>query len=96
MRCVDFLLVQSHVCHSECSEFVFWVCCRMESRLQGFVDWKDIFLDQISKDVKLVGSTISCQPFVNATDSNEDGGNPYVQAYAVATDLVSHLLFFYC
>ena len=39
--------------------------------------------------VKLVGSTISCEPFFESADKSKDlRQNPHVQSYVVATDKV--------
>ena len=41
--------------------------------------------------VKLVGSTISCEPFFESADKSKDlRQNPHVQSYVVATDKVHH------
>ena len=39
--------------------------------------------------VKLVGSTISCEPFFESADKSKDlRQNPHVQSYVIATDKV--------
>lgn len=49
-----------------------------------------MFTDKLSKDVKLVGSTISCEGSHAGGDPNKElRQNPHVQSYAVATDQVS-------
>ena len=49
-----------------------------------------MFTDKLSTDVKLVGSTISCEGSHAGGDPNKElRQNPHVQSYAVATDQVS-------
>ena len=48
-----------------------------------------MFTDRLSKDVKLVGSTISCESVHEGGDSgNEARHNAHVQSYVIATDQV--------
>ena len=59
--------------------------------LQGRVRWQDLLISRITKDVKLVGPTISCEG--SPKEGNVNGEwrtNPHVQSYVVATDRVRH------
>ena len=58
--------------------------------LQAGRHWSKVFTDKLSQDVKLVGSTISCEGSHAGGDPNRElRQNPHVQSYAVATDQVS-------
>ena len=58
--------------------------------LQAERHWSKVFTDKLSKDVKLVGSTISCEGSHAGGDPDKElRQNPHVQSYAVATDQVS-------
>lgn len=46
---------------------------------------------RLKGDVKLVGSTISCEG-TDATDTHPNRKNPHVQSYVVATDNVGYAL----
>jgi translation initiation factor eIF-2B subunit epsilon len=56
---------------------------------QGRVHWTEPFLQHLSHDVKLVGSTISCEGTpLEGMVKEKWRHNPHVQSYAVATDKV--------
>lgn len=57
--------------------------------LQADVHWTSLYTQRLNKDVKLVGSTINCQPIhFHSNPANEMRQNPHVQSYLVATDQV--------
>jgi len=54
--------------------------------------WSKVFTDRLSKDVKLVGSTISCESVYQGGDTgNEARHNAHVQSYVTATDQVCNV-----
>ncbi len=58
--------------------------------LQAFVHWSTIFTSRLSNDIKLVGSTISCEStYLHGDTTAEKRQNPHVQSYVMATDQVS-------
>ena len=51
--------------------------------------WTQIYTNRLGRKVKLVGSTINCQPVWWQSDpANEMRHNPHVQSYVMATDQV--------
>ena len=61
----------------------------MTAVLQASVHWTTLYTQRLNNDVKLVGSTINCQPIFWLSDTaNEMRHNPHVQSYVVATDKV--------
>ena len=59
---------------------------------QGRVHWTYPFLQRLTHDVKLVGSTISCEGTpLGGMVKEKWRRNPHVQSYAVATDKVGLL-----
>lgn len=61
--------------------------------MQGLISWQELLLNKIAGNVKLVGSTISCEgsPF-EGNIAGEWRTNPHVQSYVIATDQVGLLL----
>ena len=60
-------------------------------RAQGKVHWLSLFLSKLTDTVKLVGSTIHCQPTPYMSEETGDfdiRSNPHVQSYAMATDRI--------
>ncbi|KAK9918451.1 hypothetical protein WJX75_004177 [Coccomyxa subellipsoidea] len=56
---------------------------------EASVHWTTLYTQRLNNDVKLVGSTINCQPIFWLSDTaNEMRHNPHVQSYVVATDKV--------
>ncbi|EIE18080.1 hypothetical protein COCSUDRAFT_31853 [Coccomyxa subellipsoidea C-169] len=54
------------------------------------IHWTRLYTQRIDQNVKLVGSTISCQPiYWNSDTANEMRRNPHVQSYIVAMDQAS-------
>ena len=63
---------------------IFFAC------LQADIHWTRLYTQRIDQNVKLVGSTISCQPiYWNSDTANEMRRNPHVQSYIVAMDQAS-------
>ena len=61
--------------------------------MQGEHHWSRVFTGRLGEQVKLVGSTISCEgSHLHGDSSKERRQNPHVQSYAVATDQVSSRL----
>ena len=57
--------------------------------LQVTKHWTSVYTDRLGPEVKLVGSTINCQPVWFRNDpTNELRQNPHVQSYVMATDKV--------
>ena len=55
--------------------------------------WTSIYTQRLGSKVKLVGSTINCQPVWWRSDpSKEMRHNPHVQSYVMATDQVTLVL----
>eukprot|EP00879_Flechtneria_rotunda_P012042 GHRR01012577.1.p1 GENE.GHRR01012577.1~~GHRR01012577.1.p1 ORF type:complete len:347 (+),score=93.53 GHRR01012577.1:547-1587(+) len=56
---------------------------------RGYVHWMSAFTSKLSGNVKLVGSTISCEGSpLHGQQTGKWRHNPHVQSYAVATDQV--------
>lgn len=56
---------------------------------QADVHWTSLYTQRLNKDVKLVGSTINCQPvYFHSDPANEMRQNPHVQSYIAVTDQV--------
>lgn len=69
-------------------------CCVVLT--QGWYHWMSAFTSRLNEDIKLVGSTISCEGSpLHGKRSGRWRRNPHVQSYAVATDQVG-LAFFVC
>ena len=65
----------------------------LEIGMQASVHWTSIYTQRLGPKVKLVGSTINCQPVYFHNDpSKELRQNPHVQSYVTATDQVTHML----
>ena len=64
--------------------------CVMARRVtQASLHWTSIYTQRLGPKVKLVGSTINCQPVWWRSDpSKEIRHNPHVQSYVMATDQV--------
>ena len=59
--------------------------------MQKGLHWSKVFTSRLSKDMKLVGSTISCESaYVGGNPGNEARHNAHVQSYVMATDQVHH------
>ena len=57
--------------------------------MQKGLHWSKVFTARLSSDVKLVGSTISCETaYMGGDPSNEARHNAHVQSYVIATDQV--------
>ena len=57
--------------------------------MQKKLHWSRVFTARLTKDVKLVGSTISCEAaYMGGNLSNLARRNPHVQSYIMATDQV--------
>ncbi len=60
--------------------------------MQVGLHWSKIFTLRLTETVKLVGSTISCEPcWKGANLANERRQNAHVQSYVMATDQVRQL-----
>ena len=65
-------------------EELSFLCC-----LQTSMHWTHIYTGRLGPRVKLVGSTINCQPvWWHSDPANEMRHNPHVQSYVMATDQV--------
>ena len=65
--------------------------------MQKRLHWSKVFTARLSEDVKLVGSTISCEPaYLRGNPSNEARHTAHVQSYVIATDQVSYAPFHSC
>ena len=75
-------------------------CCRLSKvshciltarrQMQASIHWTSIYTQRLGSKVKLVGSTINCQPVWWRSDpSKEMRHNPHVQSYVMATDQVT-------
>ena len=61
--------------------------------MQASVHWTSIYTQRLGPKVKLVGSTINCQPVWWRSDSSKElRQNPHVQSYVMATDQVTRML----
>ena len=61
-----------------------WACA-----VQKDMHWTDAFVARLNDEVKLTGSTISCEaPLIGGNSSSERRDNPHVQSYIMATDKV--------
>lgn len=57
--------------------------------LQTGLHWSKVFTARLNKDVKLVGSTISCESaYKGGVAGGEARHNAHVQSYVMATDQV--------
>ena len=65
----------------------------VETHLQAGLHWSKVFTARLSKEVKLVGSPISCESaHMGGALGREPRHNAHVQSYVMATDLVSNHL----
>ena len=61
----------------------------MVFHVQEGLHWSKVFTGRLSEDVKLVGSTISCETaYMGGKPGNEARHNAHVQSYVMATDQV--------
>lgn len=68
-------------------------CCNGVCCVQGRLHWMSAFTSRLSGNVKLVGSTISCEGSpLHGQQKGKWRRNPHVQSYAVATDRVGFLI----
>ena len=67
-----------------------WYCDKLISGLsQTETHWTTLYTSRINDTIKLVGSTINCQPvYWRSNPANKVRHNPHVQSYVVATDQV--------
>lgn len=62
--------------------------------MQRGLHWSKVFTGRLSEEVKLVGSTISCETaYMGGKPGNEARHNAHVQSYVMATDQVLRALF---
>ncbi len=60
--------------------------------VQASIHWTSIYTQRLGSKVKLVGSTINCQPVHYHSDpSKERRQIPHVQSYVAATDQVTEV-----
>ena len=65
--------------------------------MQKGLHWSQVFTGRLSEDVKLVGSTISCETaYMGGRPGNEARHNAHVQSYVMATDQVQCTPFHVC
>ena len=68
----------------------------LEMGMQASVHWTSIYTQRLGPKVKLVGSTINCQPVWRRSDSSKElRQNPHVQSSVMATDQVTCMLSVY-
>ena len=62
--------------------------------MQKWLHWSKVFTARLREDVKLVGSTISCEPaYLGGNPGNEARHTAHVQSYVIATDQVLYAPF---
>ena len=62
--------------------------CAAAAAVQAGVHWSRAFTAKLTEEVKLVGSTISCEPADKPGVAGKERRSVHVQSYAVATDQV--------
>ena len=61
--------------------------------VQAGLHWSKLLTSRLGPRVKLVGSTISCEPaWEGGNTANPRRQNPHVQSYVMATDQVTPLV----